>query len=168
VTIELETIQVKEAAPTETRNNNATLTKSEETGAAPAAEAADIRLANLTNKLLNNLISEEMNSSNTGPVDCSFKSRALYESFRGKPSTLERPRQKKQLSNQLSLDQHNKFFSTPRAPSKERINKRISYDDLNDSTGQNHVQGESCRVVVRAVASEQNLPDKKKVHWSGN
>ena len=36
---------------------------------------------------------------NDRPSDCGFKSRALYESFRGKPSTLERPRQRQRLVN---------------------------------------------------------------------
>lgn len=76
----------------------------------------------LKNKLITNLVTEEQNN---GPMDCSFKSRALYESFRGKPSTLERPRQKKRIS---SIGHTNSLSSTPQT--SEKINKKISYDEL--------------------------------------
>ncbi len=150
VTIELENIEMIAKPSTTTikatTENNTDLTNKD--------EKREESKPNITNKLLNNLISEGINSSNNGPVDCSFKSRALYESFRGKPSTLERPRQKKQLNNQLSVDQTGKFFSTQNTPGKQQINKRISYDDLNDSIGMS-LQEESCRVVVKALSSEQ-------------
>ena len=45
------------------------------------------------------------NSATVPPSDCSIKSRALYESFRGKNSTLERPkRQRESILNSVSSE----------------------------------------------------------------
>lgn len=103
-------------------------------------------LVGLKNKALTNLISGEMNGQESGPVDFSFKSRALYESFRGKPSTLERPRQKRTMNSSVS--------STPVATDK--ICKRISYDNVLEGVKSSNGDREEDKF------KKEDLPNKKK------
>lgn len=109
----------------DTKSNEASLndTNPESPQVTEPLQTTEFQLAAVNNKLLNNLISENMKGGNSGPSDCSFKSRALYESFRGKPSTLERPRQKKPIP--LFQDHNSSPIST-----LDRVKKRISYEDL--------------------------------------
>ena len=93
------------------------------------------------NKLLTNLISENGGESDSSePSAGSFKSRALYESFRGKPSTLERPRQKKRIT---SLGNNSSLSSTPNNHHL-KLSKRISYDELlaNNNNNNNENNGD--------------------------
>lgn len=63
-----------------------------------------------------------------GPSDCSFKSRALYESFRGKPSTLERPRTKSRM-NITSLTNNNDTLVRKNRDTKKTIAEFLAMDD---------------------------------------
>jgi hypothetical protein len=72
--------------------------------------------------------------------DCSYKSRALYQSFRGKSSTLERPRL---LSNQSRASQNNSILTDNeddndnKATSNNNTNKELSDSSSNSISAVN-------------------------------
>lgn len=111
------------------------------------------------NKVLTNLISEtEPDIDSTEPSDGSFKSRALYESFRGKPSTLDRPKPKKRVS---SLGKNTSLFSTP-MNHHNRINKRISYEEFLTDVNRLSEDSDDQQQHRGSIHKSYSLKDKKK------
>jgi hypothetical protein len=74
---------------------------------------------------------QQSGGSMQGPSDGSFKSRALYESFRGKVSTLERPRRSKCNSN--NFNHKMSLSNTASVCSIEEANKQNA-SDVNSNT----------------------------------
>jgi len=97
------------------------------------------------------------NSNKQGPSDCSFKSRALYESFRGKPSTLERPKTKLRMSLKCTYNDINNPIKKSNAfndNSKKTINEFLAMEDEEDDL--------ECKLVtVKTEEHFKKIPDPK-------
>jgi trimeric autotransporter adhesin len=99
----------------------------------------DTTLSDTTNSDQFSTSENKNNNNKQGPSDCSFKSRALYESFRGKPSTLERPRAKSRM-NLGNLTNNDTLMKRNRDTSKKTIAEFLAMEDEDDDLIENRLE----------------------------